>query len=135
MEQTRKEIKSNRYALKSIIESINRKKKTLVEFSDEKKYSKHLQYFQNIFDQLGTQLSKMPKGHKYTGTFYVRHPYSYPAKSEKITGSAFMREDLVSWSIESNDEYAQNIGYVRNIFKDEAMIILISREEGEIIYD
>ena len=70
----------------------------------------------------------------YTGTFYVKKPYSIPSESVKLKGSAFMSEDLVSWIIDSEDEYAKNLYYVRSIFKDKKMKTTLQREDGEEVF-
>ena len=45
-----------------------------------------------------------------------------------------MSEDLVSWIIQSEDEYAKNLYYVRSIFKDKTMKIILKREDGDAVF-
>ena len=56
-------------------------------------------------------------------------------QSVKLKGSAFMSEDLVSWIIDSEDEYAKNLYYVRSIFKDKGMKTLLEREDGDGVFE
>ena len=86
--------------------------------------------------KLEDKCNKMPIGHRYTGTFYVKKPYTYalPSEAVKLKGSAFMSEDLVSWIIDSEDEYAKNLYYVRSIFKDKKMKTTLQREDGEEVF-
>jgi hypothetical protein len=46
-----------------------------------------------------------------------------------------MSEDLVSWIIDSEDEYAKNLYYVRSIFKDKGMKTLLEREDGDGVFE
>ena len=46
-----------------------------------------------------------------------------------------MREELVSWTLDTDDEYTKNLGYVRNIYKDKKMTKEILREEVEAVFD
>lgn len=53
----------------------------------------------------------------------------------KIKGSAFMREDLVSWTIESDDEYVKNVYYVRDVYLNKEMTVKLTREDCEAVFD
>ncbi len=53
----------------------------------------------------------------------------------KIKGAAFMREGLVSWVIESDDEYAKNLWYVRELYKDKDMKQRITKDEAEPVFE
>jgi len=45
-----------------------------------------------------------------------------------------MREDLVSWVMESEDDYAKNLYYVRDVYRDKKMMVKLKREDGEAVY-
>ena len=49
--------------------------------------------------------------------------------------SAFMRKDIISWKINSDHEHAKNIYYIREIFKDPNCKELITREDGNPIFE
>ena len=75
----------------------------------------------------------MPIGHRYSGVFYLKKPYTIPSEAVKIKGSAFVREDLVMWTIDSDDEYAKSVYYVREVYLDKEMTVKLTREDcGEV---
>lgn len=115
--------------------NIKRLKKELVILSSEEEYQQIADYFKSIEDKMQLEYQALPKGHRYTGTFYLKKPYTIPAESVKIKGSAYMREDLVTWWIESKDEAAKNLWYVRAVYKDKKMTKLLMRKDGEPVYD
>ena len=45
-----------------------------------------------------------------------------------------MKEDLVSWVIESDDEYAKNLYYVRDVYRDKKMSVKLRREDGVEVF-
>ena len=85
--------------------------------------------------KLEDKCDKMPIGHRYTGTFYLRKAYKIPFEAVKIKGSVFMREDLQSWVVESDDEYAKDLGCFRNVYKEKKMINTFKREDGEVVFE
>ena len=81
---------------------------------------------------LSEEREKIPVGHLYHGTYYVKKP-SYMLKPddqifEKRNGPIFMSERLVSWSP------GKNQSYIRYIYKDADLTQLVRREDGEAIY-
>jgi len=84
--------------------------------------------------KLEDKCEKLPIGHRYTGTFYLRKPYTIPYEAIKIKGSAFLREDLISWVIESDDECAKNLGCFRSVYKDKKMKTTLQRDDGEAVF-
>ena len=58
-----------------------------------------------------------------------------PSESVKIKGAAFIREDLVMWTIESDDEYTKNLYYVRDVYRDKKMTVKLKREDGVEVFD
>ncbi|MDA0912096.1 MAG: hypothetical protein O2809_11185, partial [Proteobacteria bacterium] len=71
----------------------------------------------------------------YTGTFYLKKPYTIPSEAVKLKGSIYMREDLVSWVVESEDDYAKNLGYVRDAYKDKAMTKKFSKDDAVAVFE
>ena len=127
---------------KAEIDSIDRalnllvwKKDVFIRESSEKEYEKAIGYVKSIMSKLEDKCDKMPIGHRYTGTFYLKKPYSIPYESVKIKGSAFMREDLVMWTIESDNEYAKNVYYVRDVYKEKKMKTTFKREDCEEVFE
>lgn len=115
--------------------NLKRLKDQCVKHSSEEEYKHALDYLKSIEVKLEAEHKKLPKGHRFTGTFYLKKPYTIPAESVKIKGSAFMREDLVSWWIHSDNEYTKNMWYVRSVYKDKNMTKELKREDGEPVFD
>jgi hypothetical protein len=98
------------------------KKESIQPFTTKKAYNEFISYIDNLVVQAQKELDSIPLGYRYTGTFYLKRAYSIPAESIKVTGTMYMREDLVSWKIEESDnDYANSLFYVRSIFKDKKM--------------
>jgi hypothetical protein len=131
----RKNTKTNIESLNRILYLLDYNKETLLSESPESSFKKASDYVKSIVAKLEDKKDKLPIGHRYTGTFYLKKPYSIPYESVKIKGSAFMREDLVSWTIESDNEYAKNVYYVRDIFKEKGMKTTLKREDGEAVFE
>ena len=127
---------------KTDIDSIDRalnllvwKKDVFIRESSEKEYGEAIGYVKSIMSKLEDKCDKLPIGHRYTGTFYLKKPYSIPYESVKIKGSAFWREDLVMVTIESDNEYAKNVYYVRDVYKEKKMKTTLKREDGEAVFE
>ena len=134
MPSKRKQIKSDLEALNRILSNYAYKKTKIIELSSDNDYNKATEYVQSMVNKLEADLKQAPIGHRYTGTFYVKRPYSIPYESVKLKGAAFMREDLISWVIESDDEDVKNLYYVRDVYKDKDMKVRIKREDGEAVF-
>ena len=135
MTAERKNIKSDIDTLDRILYLLRYKQSVLIEESSDKDFEKVTDYVESLMTKLEGKCQKMPIGYRYTGTFYLKKSYPLPSESVKIKGAAFMREDLVSWVIESDDEYAKNLWYVREIFKDKDMKQRINRDEAEPVFE
>ena len=131
----RKNTKTNIDSLDRVLNLLNWKKDVFLNESPEKSYDEVVGYVESVMTKLKENVEALPIGHRYTGTFYVKKPYSIPSESVKLKGSAFMSEDLVSWIIDSEDEYAKNLYYVRSIFKDKGMTRLLEREDGDGVFE
>ena len=135
MPSKRKNIKASIDVLHRIISNFEYIKDSLIEYSTDKEYNKALDYVNKMLTKLEDKRQKLPIGHRYTGTFYLKKPYTMPSEAVKIKGSAFMPEHLVSWKIESKDEYAKNLWYVRDVYKDETMKERVKREDGVEVFE
>ncbi|WP_203368822.1 hypothetical protein [Cysteiniphilum marinum] len=129
----RKNLKADISTLDQITHLLNYKKKTFVEQSSEDDFNSALDYVNKTIAKLEDKRQKLPIGHRYTGVFYLKKPYTIPSEAVKIKGSAFMREDLVSWTIESDDEYAKSVYYMRDVYLNMEMTVKLTREDcGEV---
>ncbi|WP_192485155.1 MULTISPECIES: hypothetical protein [Cysteiniphilum] len=129
----RKNLKADISTLNQITHLLNYKKKTFIEQSSEDDFNNTLDYVNKTIAKLEDKRQKLPIGHRYTGVFYLKKPYTIPSEAVKIKGSAFMREDLVSWTIESDDEYAKSVYYMRDVYLNMEMTVKLTREDcGEV---
>jgi hypothetical protein len=86
-----------------------------------------------LISKLSNELQSLPIGYRYTGTFYLKKPYVSSATFEKYSGVIFMREDLISWQIESGKE-RQDYSYHQHIFKEPSTDSELTREDAEPVY-
>ena len=121
------------YALKRVKDALERNQETLVEMGGEPGYTSSMDYLSTVITALYEKKSTLPTGYRFTGTFYVREPYADPTSSIEIKGSAFMREDLVSWAIEEG-ENTTNQFYFRDIYRDKERQTVIRREDAQPVY-
>lgn len=109
--------------------------KEFIRLAGEKAYQKSLDFYDDILAKLKQELYTIPTGRRYSGTFYIRKPYSIPVEFEKIIGSAFIREDLVSWKIEPKDKTkANSYNYQKIIYKKPDLNTVIKKEEAKLVY-
>jgi len=135
MTAQRKNLKSDIDTLERILDLVNYKKDAFVEYSSESELKKLVDYVNKTKTKIEKNRQSLPIGHRYTGTFYLKKPYTVSNEAVKIKGSAFMPEHLVSWKIESDDEYANNLWYVREIFKDKDMKERVKRDDGLAVFE
>ena len=134
MLEQRKKANSDRYNINLLQDRVKYVKDRLSDLSGEGEYEKVLSYFMKAEEKLKEQIDLMPLGHRFTGTFYLRKPYSAEPISIKVSGSAFMKEELVSWQVETDDEEINSLQYHRVIYKDKAMKVKLEREDGEAVF-
>ena len=130
----RKQLQNKKYQLENFISSFEFLNNSLEGYMPEGTE----EYFQNLkscLNKLDEDLRKLPVGHRYSGTFYVRKPYTIPIESEKIEGSAFMREDLVTWKPEEEGKQFWELSYKKDIFRDPEMSVPIKREDGQPVFE
>jgi hypothetical protein len=135
MTAQRKNLKTDIDTLDRILDLINYKKDAFVEYSSESELKKLVDYVNKTKANIEKKRQSLPIGHRFTGTFYLKKPYTVPSEAVKIKGSAFMPEHLVSWKIESDDEYAKNLWYVRDVYKDKDLKERVKREDGEAVFE
>ncbi|MCP4278793.1 MAG: hypothetical protein GY776_02160 [Alteromonas sp.] len=119
--------------LERLQRTLESNKSILVDTGGETGYLSSIQYLQTVIATLTKKKLSLPIGYRFTGTFYVRQAYSVPISTRKVEGSAFMREDLVSWIIEEDAEIT-NQYYFREIYRDKHMETVIPHEEAQPVY-
>ena len=135
MTAQRKNIKNDIETLDRILWLFKYKKDAFIGASSGSEYDKTIDYVKGIMDKLKDERQKLPIGYRYTGTFYLKKPYTIPSKAVKIKGSIFMREDLVSWVVESEEGYAKTLGYVRDTYKDTALTKKFSKDDAVAVFE
>ena len=86
--------------------------------------------------KLTEEMQSLPIGYRYVGTIYLKKPYAVPIQFEQIEGSAFMREDLISWQIEPFDSTKKQhyASYFRTIYKRPDLQAEITRADTTPVY-
>ena len=135
MEKSRKKITYTLNSVRSLHDKYEYLEKEFVRLHGELEYKKIKDFYLESIDKLEQEKQALPIGFRYEGVFYVKVPYSMPLEVEKITGAAFMREDLVSWIIESGLEDLSKYGYCRIIYKDRKLQEEITRQDCEPVYE
>ena len=125
-------IKQSLGRAESVLLSLKSIEKEFVEKEGQTAYEKVKEHCGNVVDKLKAEAKASPIGFRYTGTFYIRKPYSISVEYEKIEGSAYQREDLVSWQIENDKSRSQS--YFRSIFKAPNMRSEISRADTKPVF-
>ena len=106
---------------------------TLVRLEGQKTYDEASECFDNAIGKLTKEVKSLPVGFRYTGTFYVRKPYTMPTDYRKIDGSAYMREELISWAVETEEDL--RCSYLRAIYKAPNDGSELKREDAEPVYE
>ncbi len=120
--------------LHSMLRMLKYNQAILVEKAGQAEYEQIHHTLSNVVTELEKEVKELPVGHRYTGTFYLRNTYTIPHTIKEITGSAFMREDLVSWILKSEDKSVNCSSYVRELFKDKELKHVLKREDGEPLF-
>lgn len=134
MQKSRKYICDVLQGTKSLKNRHEYLQKDFVRTSGQESHDATMKYYDSLIDKLTQEIESLPIGYRFTGTFYVKIPYSAPTELEDVTGSAFMREDLVSWMIEGG-LLIHNQYYYRAIFRERNLQSEIKREDALPIYD
>jgi len=130
---SRYRLQETRQRVQNLVEKLGYYEKEFVALSGQKGYDANKKYYANLISKAEKEMKALPIGHRYTGTFYIRVTYSFPAEYERIDGSVFMQEHLVSWNIEG--EAGRNHGYQRVIYKSvKPELVEIKREEGTPVF-
>ncbi len=79
-------------------------KKELTRLMSDAQYNEVLAFYDGAISKLTEEINALPVGYRCEGTFYIRKPYSMPVEFMKVEGAIFMREDLVKWKVENDDE-------------------------------
>jgi hypothetical protein len=111
-------------------------KKEFVRLIGQKSYEQVQNYYQEVITKLTEEIEQLPIGYRYTGVFYLKVPYVVPLQFEKIEGSAFMREDLVSWVIEPSDptQKSKYFGYHRILYKEPDLKTELTKADTTPVY-
>lgn len=108
------------------------KEKDIVLLSNQAEYERTIKHYGDLMMLLTKELQTLPIGYRYTGTFYLKKPYTMPPEFEEHSGALYMRENLVSWQIEKEPGLCEN-SYYRAAFK-KPNGPQITREDTEPVY-
>ena len=131
----RKQVKDTLYNLKSLLNRHEYLEKAIVRVQGQDVFDAIQQHYSEMAAKLTNEMHALPIGVRYTGTFYIKKPYSVPTEYVKIEGSAFLREDLVKWQIEDVEEYRYS--YFVAVYKqpNDSERSILKKEEAEAVYE
>ena len=133
MQKSRKYAKEDLNRIDWIREKCKYINRELIRLGGEEKYNQALNYFDKMFAKLEKEVKALPIGYKYEGTFYLKKPYTPTVEFEKVEGSAYQREDLISWTIKREDG-KEDYAYYQRLFKEPNLESEITREIAEPVY-
>ena len=133
MNKSRKHVKNVLSSIRSLKNKYENNKDDIVRLTNHAEYGQIAKHFDTLISKLSNELQSLPIGYRYSGTFYLKKPYVFPATFEKYSGVIFMPEDLISWQIESGME-RQDYSYHQHIFKEPSTDRELTREDAEPIY-
>ena len=129
----RKELNSYVKQLQSLLRTHDYNKDTLVETSGQEAFEAYQAYIESAIEKCKAEIKKLPIGHRYTGKYFVKKPYTSPAEYECVEGSLFMREDLITWQRESEeDEFPV---WHKVAYRDLKNWDQIKRQDGQPVYE
>lgn len=110
-------------------------KKDIIRLTDQTEYATIINHYDYLITKLSEELQSLPIGYRYTGKFYLKKPYTLPTVFEEYDGSVYLREDLISWQIDSGLDY-KDYSYHRIVFKvpKEGSEFELKREDAEPVY-
>ena len=133
MNKSRKHVKNLLSSVQSLKNKYENNKDDIVQLTSHDEYEQTTKHFDNLISKLSNEVQSLPIGYRYTGIFYLKKPYVLPVTFEKYSGVIFMREDLISWQIESGME-RQDYSYHQHIFKEPSTDSELTKEDAEPVY-
>ena len=128
-----KELKLKINTIEKLFFDLTRLKDDIHEHLGEDSFNKITKQFEKLNEELKSVKERTPVGHLYEGVYYLKQSeYDIKKTGEaflKKEGRIFMREDLISWMIESQ------YGYFRQLYKAPDDTRPIKREDGVGIFD
>lgn len=135
MSTSRKYVNSMLSSVQFLKAKYENMKNDIVSLTSQAEYEQTIQHYDTLQLKLSAELLSLPVGYRYTGSFYIKKPYVLPVAFAEHYGTIFMREDLVSWLIESGVE-PNDYSYHRTLFKvpKEGSEFELKREDAEPVY-
>ena len=133
MDQNRKQVDNLLSKITNLQQQCEYFEKDMIRLSSQSEYKQVVKYFEQLIAKLTKELLAMPIGYRYTGTFYLKKPYSFPVIFEKYEGTLFMRAGLVSWQTEPGSQ-PSNTNYYRQAFKQPTNDAEITRADTVPVY-
>jgi hypothetical protein len=106
--------------------------KDIISLSNQAEYNLAVEHYDNLIIALKKHIQTLPIGYRYTGIYYLKKPYTMPPEFEEGSGSLYMKENLVSWQIET-DPGVHDSPYYRAVFK-KPYGAQLTKEDAEPVY-
>ena len=129
----RKAVQKDTNSIEQLINHWTWSKTILIDSHGESFFKETLQKLTQSLEKLNEKYEKLPFGHRYEGTYFLKKPstsYTQPLEFEEKSGVLFMREHQVSWALK-NEPYT----YHRNVYKKPDLSSLLKREDGTEIFN
>ncbi|MBP9726702.1 MAG: hypothetical protein KBD83_04480 [Gammaproteobacteria bacterium] len=132
MQKTRTDIINLLASIKHTKERYVYVEKDIISLSNQAEYHRTVEHYDHLILALTKELQALPIGYRYTGTYYLKKPYTQPAEFEEGSGSLYMKENLVSWQTETGSGVYDS-PYYRAVFK-KPYGDQITKEDAEPVY-
>jgi hypothetical protein len=132
MQKTRAEVINLRSMITHSKERYEYLEKEIIPLSNQAEYNRTIEHYDHLILGLNKEIEALPIGYRYTGTYYLKKPYTQPAEFEEGSGSLYMKENLVSWQIET-EPGVYDYAYYRAVFK-KPFGDQITKEDAEPVY-
>lgn len=129
----RKDLNRLLYNIKTLKEKYKMYKDYIISLNYALEYENTVKHFDDLVIKLNSELSKLPIGFRYNGRFFIKNSHPISIEFKEYCGSAYMREDLISWQIENSFD-PRNFSYHRNIYKEARENSEIKKEDAEPVY-
>jgi len=116
MQKTRTDILNLLASIKHTKERYVYIEKDIIPLSNQAEYNRTVEHYDHLIMALKKEIQTFPIGYRYSGTYYIKKPYIQPAEFEEGSGSLYMKENLVSWQIET-ERGVHDSRYYRAVFK------------------
>lgn len=120
MDSSRKYMRDVLYSANYLKERNDNLQKEFASVLGEEKFLDISRYYDLLIKGIQQKITAMPIGFRYTGVFYLKKSHVTEIEFERYDGVLFMREDLISWKIESGGTGNESF-YLRSVYREPSL--------------